>query len=123
MNDDKRTRTEYISNKIKELRLKTGWSQSELARRAEVTSAAISQIEKGDRMPSLIVSRKISGALNISLEELLGESSHDTDGVEGDAQTFYLQYGDIKNLSKNDQDMIKNLIDRLKGQKNDTDKR
>lgn len=116
--NDRKEKAIYISNKIKELRNSVGWSQSELARRADVTNAAISQIEKGDRLPSFIVSRKIAEAFNISVAELTGDSSLSTTEINEEAQVFFRKFGDLSGLSKTDQEMIKTIIARLKERAN-----
>jgi transcriptional regulator with XRE-family HTH domain len=50
---DRSKQSAYISKKIRILRKSVNWSQSELARQINISSAAISQIEKGNRLPSL----------------------------------------------------------------------
>jgi transcriptional regulator with XRE-family HTH domain len=107
-------KTKYIAKKIKALRKSVGWSQSELARKSDVTSSAINLIEKGNRMPSLIVSRKIAKSLNISTEELTGDELPSSYDINEDAQVFFRKYGDLEKLSSADQEMIKSLIKRLK---------
>lgn len=109
-------KTQYIANKIIELRDSVNWSQSELARKSGVTGAAISQIEKGDRMPSLIVLRKLAEAFNVSVSELTGDS---TSSSNDEAQIFFRKFGDLKNLSEADQKMIQSIISRLQDEKND----
>lgn len=113
----KAAKTKYIANKIIELRGAVDWSQSELARQAGVTSAAISQIEKGDRMPSLVVLRKLADALNVSTSELTGDSESRPVADE-EAQVFFRKFGDIKHLSEADQKMIRSIIKRLKDEEN-----
>lgn len=117
--NDKTKRTKYIASKIIELRESVGWSQSELARQTGVTSAAISQIEKGDRMPSLIVLRKLSDAFNVPLTEFTNDSPTLSAEVNKEAQVFFRKFGDIKNLSDADQEMIQSLVKRLKDNEND----
>ena len=112
----KYTKTQYIANKIIELRNSVGWSQSELSRKAGVTSAAISQLEKGNRMPSLIVIRKLAEAFNVSVSELTGDS---TSSSNDEAQIFFRKFGELKNLSEADQKMIQSIIKRLTDEKND----
>jgi len=106
--------TKYISNKIIELRGSIGWSQSELARQTGITSAAISKIEKGDRMPSLVVIRKFAEAFNVSVSDLTGDSTSSSKEISGEAQIFFRKFGDIKNLSDADQKMIQSIVKRLK---------
>lgn len=104
--------TKQIANKIKLLREECDWSQSKLAKEAGVTASAISMIESGQRVPSLVVIRKISDALKVSVSELTGESSQDESTQN--AQAFFRQFGDLKELDETDQQMILDLAKRLK---------
>ena len=101
-----------ISNKIKQLRGECNWSQSELAKQAGITPSAISMIESGQRIPSLVVIRKISEALKVSVSELTGESTQEE--ASQHAQAFFRQFGDLKDLDEDDQKMIMELAKRLK---------
>ena len=60
-----------IGERLRELRLKRGLSQDELARRANVTQGLIWQIEAGRRTPSLRTLLRLAEALSVSPEELL----------------------------------------------------
>ena len=108
--------TRYISIKIKELRGECNWSQSKLANEAGITASAISMIESGQRIPSLVVIRKISDALKVSISELTGESSQDT--ATQHAQAFFRQFGDLNHLKESDQQIILELAKRLKTESN-----
>ncbi len=61
-----------IAMRIKQAREKRGFSQAELARRASLTPAAISQFEAGDREPSLASLGRLANALGASTEHLMG---------------------------------------------------
>jgi XRE family transcriptional regulator, regulator of sulfur utilization len=111
---DKKAKSQLISNNIKMLRGAVGWSQSELARNADVTSAAISQIEKGDRMPSLVVIRKLADALRVSVNELTGDNAPSSNEINSEAQAFFRKFGDIEELSAHDQKLIKEIIKSMK---------
>src|SRR5476651_2157346 len=101
----------YIAKKIKALRNSVGWSQSELARKAKITSAAISIIEKGDRIPTHDVCGKIAKAFNVSTAEITGEVSLSSEDINEEAQVFFRQYGDINKLSEIDRKLLKAIID------------
>lgn len=61
-----------LGKKIKELRLKKGFSQDELARKADVPYTTLTKIEVGViKKPSVFVVAKIAKALNISLDQLI----------------------------------------------------
>ena len=57
-----------ISVLIKKLRLEKGISQEELSNQIDIDRKYASLIEKGDRNLSIIMLRKITKGLNISLE-------------------------------------------------------
>lgn len=99
-----------IAKIIIDLREDVGWSQSELARRAGVTSAAISMIEKGDRNPTLEMVIKLCKALKISISELLGEKPP---VIYRDALRFYREFSYIEKLQEDDKQLIKEIADRL----------
>ena len=62
-----------LSNKVKELRKLKGWSQQKLAERAGLSFNAITKIEQGlAKSPTLNTLIKLSDALEISLDELVG---------------------------------------------------
>ena len=60
-----------IGKKIKELRIKEGYSQEELASYAKLHRTYISDIERGERNVSIENIEKIAKALKIELNELL----------------------------------------------------
>jgi len=64
-----------ISQRITETREKLGLTQLMLAEKAEITPAAMSQIENRLRIPSTPVLRKLAQALNVSVDYLLGRKS------------------------------------------------
>jgi transcriptional regulator with XRE-family HTH domain len=66
---------QQIGKMIKALRESEGLTQSELAKRAGLTQAAISQFEEGKRVPSTRAIQKIADGLGVSLDTLVSESS------------------------------------------------
>lgn len=108
----KKQKTSYIANKIKVLRNECNWNQSKLAKEAGITASAVSMIESGQRVPSLVVIRKISDALKVSVSELTGEAPQNE--VTQNAQAFFREFGDLKDLDVTDQKMILEFAKRLK---------
>ena len=106
----------YISSKIKSLREECDWSQSKLAKESGVTASAISMIENAQRVPSLVVIRKICDALKVSVSELTGESTQEA--VSQHAQAFFREFGDLKNLDQEDKKIILDLAKSFKGRSN-----
>lgn len=61
-----------IGNRIKELRIKRGFTQQILATRINKSKATISSYEKDIQLPPLEVAIDIACALNVSLDYLVG---------------------------------------------------
>ena len=107
---DKEKLRERIGSKRKEL----GITQAELASRAGVTPAAISQIESGARIPMLPVLQQIAKALVVSLDYLAGQSDStdvSSPAKGNEAQAFFREF---QQLSMRDQELIKKNIEFLK---------
>jgi transcriptional regulator with XRE-family HTH domain len=58
---------------LRELRLRRGWSQEDLARKAGLTQDTISNVESGKHRPFPSTLRKIAGALEVEVGELFGD--------------------------------------------------
>ncbi len=62
-----------LGQRIREARLRAGWSQNELASRADVKQPTLARIESGQRLdPSIRTVAAIASALDASIESLLG---------------------------------------------------
>jgi transcriptional regulator with XRE-family HTH domain len=70
----KQIKNEYIYKRIKEERQRLGLNQAQLAKKAKITPAAVSQIEKGLRTPSIPVLQKIAQVLEVSMDYLSGNT-------------------------------------------------
>lgn len=53
---------------LAQLRLKQGWSQADLAKRAETSQSYIARLEQGKIDPQMSTARKIANALTVSIE-------------------------------------------------------
>ena len=62
-----------LGENIRQVRKKRKMSQQELARKIEVTSGFLSQIENGKNAPSLVTLKKLAGSLGVSVGYLMGE--------------------------------------------------
>ncbi|MBF0778058.1 helix-turn-helix transcriptional regulator [Streptococcus cuniculi] len=59
-----------LKNRLKELRARDGYNQTELAKLAQVSRQTISLIERGEYTPSVIIALKIAQIFNESLEQV-----------------------------------------------------
>ncbi len=108
-----------ISCNIKRLRSDAGWSQADLAKKSGVSPASISLIEKGERLPSLVITRKLASAFKVSEAELTGAQNQSTKQINKEAQAFFRDYGDIAELDDADKEIILDLVNRFKERKDD----
>ncbi len=107
-----------VADKIKEEREKAGWTQTELAKRAGITPSALSQIESGDRYPSTLVLAKLSRALSVSVDYLLGEKKKENEiytVVHNDKLKSL--FDGFKELSADDKETILKQIEWLKARR------
>ncbi len=113
----KKNPIDLVGERIRKIREKLEYTQAKLASEAQITPAAISQIESGDRIPSTPILRRLASVLKVSTDYLLGS----TDGVElqdlmedQDVQNFYRGF---KDLDVQDKAYIQKQVELLKGQK------
>jgi len=110
----KGSKDKTAAKRIKSVREQKGLTQAQLASQAEITPAAISQIESGDRMPSTPILRRIASVLQVSIDYLLGATDEikmqDLLTDEG-VQKFFRNY---QSLSAGDQHLIQQQIEFLK---------
>lgn len=86
-----------IGNRIKELRIKRGYTQQSLGEKIHKSKATISSYEKDVQLPPLEVALDIASALNVSLDYLVGFS------LEGELS--------VKGLSQEQKEIIELICD------------
>ncbi|MCX8723086.1 helix-turn-helix transcriptional regulator [Lactobacillus sp. B4005] len=92
-----------FGNRIKELRIKHGLSQSDLAKATGLTRQAISNYERGDREPKMEIWQKLADCFNVSIPSARGEI--DTNKIQKILQTilFFNCSDDALGLLKTDE--------------------
>lgn len=96
---------EFLGPRIKEYRIKRGASVIKLANEVGVLPNYISQLENGDKIPSLDTFIHIANALNVTADELLCDYlTAEFHVVESKLNTS------ISDLSKEDQRHIEELV-------------
>ena len=73
-----------MGEKLKDLLLKRGISQKELAQRAGVTEAAVSHYISGDRVPRGAILLNIANALGTTTDFLLSISEKEDDSISSE---------------------------------------
>ena len=106
-----------ISQRITETREKLGLTQLMLAEKAEITPAAMSQIENRLRIPSTPVLRKLAQALNVSVDYLLGrKSTTDLSDVSSDEKMASF-FRNFNKLSSKDREFIERHVELMNSSK------
>jgi molybdate-binding protein/DNA-binding XRE family transcriptional regulator len=62
---------------VRRLRLTAGWTQTELARRAQISRQAVVAIEAGTYQPGVAVALRLARLLGTSVEQLFGDEAND----------------------------------------------
>lgn len=65
--------TEALRKNLPELRIRKGWSQGDLGRKADVRADTVSSIERGKHAPRPSTLRKLADALGVEVEDFFGE--------------------------------------------------
>jgi len=113
--NDRKDQAEIISSNIIRLRKNKGWNQSRLALEADISGAALSKIEQGEgRIPTIVVLRKLSSALNVPLHEITGEKPTEASEIDQRSIEFYRKWDILDDLSKEDQKRLRDMAERLK---------
>lgn len=82
-----------LSNRVRDLRVEAGWSQSDLARRVEVTRQSLHLVETMQVVPNTALAIKIARALGTTVENLFVDDEEPSTWVEA-AGGEPLQIGD-----------------------------
>ena len=75
--------TEALGEKVKKLREQQGWTQSDLARKLELTRASVNAWEMGISVPSTRYIVELAQLFHVSTDILLGLSSNRTVDASG----------------------------------------
>lgn len=105
---DETTASQIFSGRLREARKLRGYSQEELAAKADMPATTIAHFETGTRKPSFESLRRLSVALEITTDFLLGRVDSPELAQAGDPL-----YRDIGRLSGNDREIAKDFLKML----------
>lgn len=87
---------------LKELRIKSGMTQKELAAKLGVTKSVVSYYELAERTPSPEILLKLANIFHVSTDFLLGREKIERDSV------------DLSGLEEKDKALIRGLVESLR---------
>ena len=93
--------------RLKEVRESKRWTQADLAKKTNLTPAAISQFESGERDPNLESLKKLSTVLNVSIDFLVGKET-------ADLPEDLIMFRNLKGLNENDKKIMIDIYNSLK---------
>lgn len=102
-----------VSARIKRRRSKLGMTQTQLAKAAKLTPAAISQFESGARKPAFDTLSSLADALKVTTDYLLGKKEHGYDDLLADPKVSVMFRG-IMELSEKDKESMLEFYQFLK---------
>ena len=112
---DKNEHSHNIGESVIALREELGWSQSRLAKEADITNAALSKIENGKTvMPTYEVIEKLTEALKLGKHELIDGVQVCEDEIQARNKKFYMRFGVINELCEADQSLVLRFAERLR---------
>ena len=95
--------------KIKELRVKQGYTQAELARLLKLSPSALAMYERGERKPDIETIDKLAQIFNVDLNVMVGKASP-TPLKLSDKQKLLLELFDEVGEDEQEQEKVINLI-------------
>jgi transcriptional regulator with XRE-family HTH domain len=98
------TPAETFARRVKAARDRQKLTQTELATRSELTAAAISQIESGDRIPAFKTIVALARALGTTPNDLMGMEEEQLDPS---LQELKGLFRDLKDMSSEDFEKVK----------------
>jgi transcriptional regulator with XRE-family HTH domain len=100
---------EILAKRLKEARVKKGWTQEELAGRLGVTNGTVSGYERNYREPDTITLSKIADLLDVSADWLLGKKSSDWQVSKTDPMAEFI-IPDASNISTDGIDDVEAVV-------------
>ncbi len=95
-----------VANRIRNQRARLGITQTELAKSAKLTPAAISQFESGARKPSFDALSKLAMALKVTTDYLLGMKKTGYEDILADPKVSVMFRGLMEFPEKDKQTML-----------------
>ncbi len=99
-----------LKEKIKELRVKKGWSQGQLAIKLKAGQKQISAYERGINIPSTEMLIKMSEIFDVSLDYLVFEAEGVSTNIKIKDRDLLKQFEIIDNLNDNDKKIVKEVL-------------
>ena len=108
-----KTQVDKVVSRIKTRRRELNLTQTELAKEANLTPAAISQFESGTRKPSFKTLSSLSDALKVTTDYLLGKAEKSHNDLLADPKVNAMFKG-MMNFTEKDKEILYEFYEFLK---------
>ena len=102
-----------VADRIRNRRMELSITQTQLAKSAKLTPAAISQFESGSRKPSFDALSKLASALKVTTDFLLGRKEPGYDDILADPKVGVMFRG-MMDLSEKDKETMLEFYEFIK---------
>lgn len=113
--------SDEVISRIKERRRELKMTQTELAKEANLTPAAISQFESGTRKPSFNTLSSLSDALKVTTDYLLGKKERGYEDLMADPR-LNIMFRGMMDFKERDKETLYEFYKFLKSQAESADK-
>lgn len=100
-----------FGERLKELRSKNKFTQSELAKLAGLHYTQIGRYEKGKTMPSSDILKKLADVLSVSIDYLIEGSIEETAKSYIHDRDLLKQFKEIESLEEKEKEVVKIFLD------------
>ena len=104
----KETPSEEFKSRLRAAREMRGWSQADLAGRADLPPSSIAHFETGSRKPSFDNLRRLASVLEVTTDYLMGRVDEPTLSEAGDPL-----FRDVAKLTGHDRELAKGFLEML----------
>jgi len=94
-----------LGSRIEELRKQKGWSQNELAKKAEISREIIGRYERNEANPSIDIAKRLADVFEVSLDYLAGSAEQAID------KATLNRLNDINHLEPSDKNLVYAFLD------------
>jgi len=100
-----------IANRLKQLRQERGWSQEQLARKADIHQKQISSYERGKTLPSTAVLIRFAETFDVSLDYLAFDTEGKSTPLDVSDRELIRRFEEIDKLDEKDKKTIIKVMD------------
>lgn len=104
-----------FAERLRKLRQERGWTQYELAERAEVDRSVIANYEQGVSYPPVPVLRRLSLALTVSVDQLIFEEPASQQGIQD--RRLWEIFQKVDQMDYRTKDIVKEMVEGLLAKK------